>query len=79
MPPPVMQKLGASSVKAAARAAMITSALKWMLDKIPMSVVPPQFRVAVTMLKQLAPMSGYVGVFIAWSWDRIRSLDEGEY
>ncbi|KAF6754354.1 hypothetical protein DFP72DRAFT_384267 [Ephemerocybe angulata] len=77
LPPPVMAKLGASSVKAAARAAMITGALTWMLDKIPMAVIPVQFKPAVMMLKRLAPMASYVGVFIAWSWDRIRSLDDG--
>lgn len=78
LPPPVMAKLGASTVQAAARAAMVTSALKWMLDKLPMTVVPPQFRPAVTMLKTLAPLASYVGVFIAWSWDRIKALDEGK-
>ena len=78
LPPPVMAKLGSSSVKAAARAAMITSALKWMVDKIPMAVVPPQLKPAVTMLKTLAPIASYVGVFIAWSWDRIKALDEGK-
>ncbi|KAJ3509374.1 hypothetical protein NMY22_g16318 [Coprinellus aureogranulatus] len=77
LPPPVMAKLGASSVKAAARAAMVTSALKWMLDSIPLAVVPPQFRAAVKMLRTLAPIASYVGVFIAWSWDRIKALDEG--
>jgi hypothetical protein len=78
LPPPVMAKLGSSSVKAAARAAMVTSALKWMVDKIPMAVVPPQLKPAVTMLKTLAPIASYVGVFIAWSWDRIKALDEGK-
>ncbi|KAH6917085.1 hypothetical protein BKA70DRAFT_1367605 [Coprinopsis sp. MPI-PUGE-AT-0042] len=77
LPPPVMRKLGASSVEAAARAAMITSALKWMIDKIPLLLIPVQFRPAVKMLKSLTPFAGYVGVFIAWSWDRIRTFDEG--
>ncbi|EAU92314.2 hypothetical protein CC1G_00533 [Coprinopsis cinerea okayama7 len=77
LPPPVMAKLGATSVKAAARAAMITSALKWLIDKIPILLIPAQFRPAIKMLKSLTPFAGYVGVFIAWSWDRIRALDEG--
>lgn len=78
LPPPVMHKLNGMSLKASARAAMLTTALKWLLDKIPLMVIPVQFRPAVKMLKTLSPIVGYVGVFIAWSWDRIKSLDEGE-
>ena len=78
LPPPVMDKLGGLSIKASARAAMLTTALKFILDKIPLMVIPIQFRPAVKMLKTLSPIIGYVGVFIAWSWDRIKSLDEGK-
>ncbi|KAF8956081.1 hypothetical protein BDZ97DRAFT_1853534 [Flammula alnicola] len=77
LPPPVMGKLDGASLQATARAAMITTALKWLLEKIPILLVPPQFRPAVKMLKQLSPVVGYVGVFIAWSWDRVRALDKG--
>lgn len=77
LPPPVMAKLDGTSVKATARAAMLTTALKWLLDKIPMMLVPPQLRPAVKMLKQLSPVVGYIGVFIAWSWDRVRACDKG--
>ncbi|CAA7268066.1 unnamed protein product [Cyclocybe aegerita] len=77
LPPAVMVKLNATSLKATARAAMITTALKWLLDKIPMMLVPVQFRPAVTILKRMSPVTSYIGVFIAWSWDRIRSLDKG--
>ena len=78
LPPPVMKKLNGISLKASARAAVITTALKWALDKIPLMLVPLQFRPAVKMLKTLSPLVSYVGVFIAWSWERIKSLDEGE-
>lgn len=77
LPPPVMAKLDGTSVKATARAAMITTALKWLLDKIPMMLVPPQLRPAVMMLKRLSPVVSYIGVFIAWSWDRVRACDQG--
>ena len=77
LPPPVMAKLDNNTLKATARAAMITTALKWLLDKVPLTLIPPQFRPAVTLLKRLSPLTGYIGVFIAWSWDRVRSLDEG--
>lgn len=77
LPPPVMAKLDNKTLKATTRAAMITTAVKWLLDKIPLSLVPPQLRPAVKLLKQLSPLAGYIGIFIAWSWDRVRSLDEG--
>ena len=78
LPPPVMAKLNGMSLKATARAAMLTTALKWALDKIPLMIIPVQFRPAVKTLKTLSPLVSYVGVFIAWSWDRVKSLDEGE-
>ncbi|KAF4612215.1 hypothetical protein D9613_004099 [Agrocybe pediades] len=77
LPPPVMAQLDNTSLKATARAAMITTALKWLLDKIPIMLVPVQFRPAIKMLKQLSPVVSYVGVFIAWSWDRVRACDKG--
>jgi hypothetical protein len=77
LPPPIMEKLGSHSLKATARAAMITSALKWLLGKIPMMFVPAQLKPAVALLKRLSPVVGYVGIFIAWSWDRVRACDEG--
>jgi len=77
LPPPVMEKLNGISLKASARAAIITTALKWALDRIPLMLIPLQFRPAVKMLKTLSPLVSYVGVFIAWSWDRVKSLDDG--
>lgn len=78
LPPPVMAKLDGTSLKATARAAMITAALKWVLEKIPIMLVPIQFRPAVKLLKQLGPLVGYIGVFIAWSWNRVRACDKGK-
>lgn len=77
LPPPVMAKLNGTSLKATARAAMLTTALQWLLAKIPLMLIPVQFRPAVKMLKTLSPVVGYVGVFIAWSWERVKSLDKG--
>jgi hypothetical protein len=77
LPPPVMARLNGTSVEATARAAMLTTALKWLLDRVPLMLIPIQLRPAVKMLKMLSPVVGYVGVFIAWSWDRIKSLDKG--
>jgi len=77
IPPPVMAKLDNKAIKATTRAAMVATALKWLLQKIPVAIIPVQFRPAVILLKRLSPLTGYIGIFIAWSWDRVRSLDEG--
>jgi len=77
LPPPVMEKLGSTNVKATARAAMITTALKWFLDRLPMAMVPPTFKPTVALLKRLSPLIGYIGVFISWSWARITTYDDG--
>lgn len=78
-PPPVMAKLNNGAIKTTGRAAMLATALKWLLEKIPLAIIPAQFRPAVKLLKQLSPLVGYISVFIAWSWDRVRSLDEGGF
>ncbi|KAJ7755043.1 hypothetical protein DFH07DRAFT_959609 [Mycena maculata] len=78
LPPPVMKVLDNSHLAAVKRAAIITSALKWLLDKVPLAVLPPQVRPAVLVLKRLAPYLGYVGVFIAWSWTTIKARDKGD-
>ncbi|KAF9453892.1 hypothetical protein P691DRAFT_657724 [Macrolepiota fuliginosa MF-IS2] len=77
LPPSVMATLDSASLMATAQAAMITGALKWLLGKLPSMLVPAQFKPAVAMMKTLAPVAGYIGVFIAWSWNRIKSHDKG--
>jgi hypothetical protein len=77
LPPPVLDILNNKQLEAAKRAAMITTALKWLLDRIPVKVFPPQFRPILMLLKRLAPYLGYIGVFIAWSWGAIKAFDKG--
>jgi hypothetical protein len=74
-----MEKLGSTNVKATARAAIITTALKWFLDRLPMVMVPPTLKPSVALLKRLSPLIGYIGVFISWSWGRITTYDEGGF
>lgn len=59
------------------RAALLTTALKWLLDHIPAAAVPLQMRPALPMLRRIIPYTGYLGAFVAWSWDAIRSFDKG--
>jgi hypothetical protein len=56
---------------------MITTALKWLLDNIPVALIPPQFQLALKLGKSLIPLLGYIGGFIAWSWSGIKTFDKG--
>jgi hypothetical protein len=47
------------------------------MDHLPVSLLPPQMRPGVTILRHLVPYVGYMGGFIAWTWSAIRSFDKG--
>ena len=64
-------------LEAAKRAAIITPALQWCLGLVPLTVVPPQFRVEVSIAKRLAPWLGYGGAFMARSWGAMSSFEKG--
>jgi hypothetical protein len=64
-------------LEAAKRAAIITTALQWLLGRVPLTVVPPQFRAGVLVAQRLVPYLGYIGGFVAWSWGAMRSFDKG--
>ncbi|KIK70468.1 hypothetical protein GYMLUDRAFT_32491 [Collybiopsis luxurians FD-317 M1] len=78
LPPPIIAQLSSAHIAAAKRGAMITAALKWLIDQIPLMVIPPQMRASVLMLKRVSPYLGYVGAFVAWSWGRVQSNDQGQ-
>jgi hypothetical protein len=77
LPPPIMAQLSGAHIAAARRGAMLTAALKWVLDQVPMMMVPPQFQAGMMMLRRVSPFLGYVGAFIAWSWERVQTNDSG--
>ena len=77
LPPPILSLLDNKHVESVKRAALITTALKWLLDHIPVLAIPPQFRLAISLLKGLVPYLGYVGAFVAWSWGAIKTFDKG--
>lgn len=77
LPPPVLDALNDKQLEAAKRAAMITAALKWLLDHLPISVMPPQLRTSMYFLRRLVPYLGYIGGFIAWSWSAVKVFDKG--
>lgn len=47
------------------------------MDHLPVSLLPPQMRPGVAILRYLSPYVGYMGGFIAWGWSAIRSFDKG--
>ncbi|THV06519.1 hypothetical protein K435DRAFT_773211 [Dendrothele bispora CBS 962.96] len=77
LPPPIMAQLSSAHVAAAKRGAMLTAALKWVLDQVPIMMVPPQFQPGMMMLRRVSPYLGYVGAFIAWSWEKVQRSDTG--
>ncbi|KAJ7204452.1 hypothetical protein GGX14DRAFT_140714 [Mycena pura] len=78
LPPPVMKKLDSAHLTAAKRGTMLITALKYLLEKIPVMMLPPQIRPALVVLKRLTPYLGYVGVFVTWSWKAIMDHDQGD-
>ncbi|KAG8902187.1 hypothetical protein FRB99_004793 [Tulasnella sp. 403] len=77
LPPPVMLILNDKTLEATKRAAMITTAIGWLINNIPVAILPPPLRAAMTLLKGIVPFLGYIGGFIAWSWSEIKSFDKG--
>ena len=92
-----MRVLSDKSLEAAKRAAMITAALTWLVSHLPTTMLPPQMRAVVGVIKQIgvipdcaklqtrliahviAPIMGYVGGFIAWSWNTVQGFDKGAF
>ncbi|KAF8149350.1 hypothetical protein B0H34DRAFT_182774 [Crassisporium funariophilum] len=77
LPPPVLAILSDKTLEAAKRAAMITTALTWFFNNLPITALPPAVRPALLLLQRLAPFLGYIGTFISWSWGTIKSYDVG--
>ena len=79
LPPDVLTVLSDAHLTAVKRGALISASLKWLLDQIPLVLVPLPLRPSVMMLKRLSPYLGYVGAFFAWSWEKIKAKDQGAF
>ncbi|KXN90097.1 hypothetical protein AN958_05102 [Leucoagaricus sp. SymC.cos] len=77
LPPSAVATLDSVFLKATAQAAVVTGALKWLLNKVPDVLVPAQFKPVLVMMRRLGPVVGYIGVFVTWSWGRIKRHDRG--
>lgn len=56
---------------------MITVALTWFFNNLPVAALPLAVRPALYLLQRLVPYLGYLGTFIAWSWNTIKTYDVG--
>ncbi|KIP10093.1 hypothetical protein PHLGIDRAFT_115730 [Phlebiopsis gigantea 11061_1 CR5-6] len=77
LPPPVLDVLDNKQLEGAKRAALLTTALKYALDRVPIVMIPPPARPAMMLLKACTPYLGYVGGFVAWSWSAVKNFDKG--
>ena len=77
IPPPMMKVLDDKSIDIAKKANIISTALQWILDHVP-SGLPVELVAVVLVLKAIAPIIGYIGAFISWSWGTIKGFDKGQ-
>ncbi|KAI0094338.1 hypothetical protein BDY19DRAFT_912293 [Irpex rosettiformis] len=77
LPPPILATLDTQTLTAAKRAALLTAALKYALDRVPLAIVPAPAQPAMRMCKAFTPYLGYVGGFVAWSWGAVKGFDMG--
>jgi hypothetical protein len=56
---------------------MLTTSIQWLFGKLPLAVVPLQFRPGLLIAKRFLPYIGYVGAAIAWGWSGIKGYDKG--
>ncbi|KAF9042485.1 hypothetical protein BJ165DRAFT_1487366 [Panaeolus papilionaceus] len=77
LPPPVLEILDDKTLEATKRAAMITTALTWFFNNLPINSLPIAVRPALLLLQRIAPFVGYIGTFISWSWKTVKSYDVG--
>ncbi|KAM5538215.1 hypothetical protein V8D89_008102 [Ganoderma adspersum] len=77
LPPPVLSMLNDKEIEAAKLGAMLTTALTWILNNVPDTILPPSLRPALQLVKSLVPYLGYIGGFVAWSWSAIKGFDIG--
>ena len=77
LPPPILATLDTQTLTAAKRAALLTTALKYALDRVPLAIVPAPAQPAMRLCKAFTPYLGYVGGFVAWSWGAVKGFDKG--
>ena len=72
-----MKVLDDKTIDIAKKANIISTALQWILDHVP-SGLPLELMAVVLVLKAIAPIIGYIGAFVSWSWGTVKSFDKGQ-
>ena len=73
----MIKVLDDETVDIAKKANLISTALQWILNHVP-SGLPLELMAVVVVLKAIAPIIGYIGAFVSWSWSAIKSFDKGQ-
>lgn len=53
--------LSDQKLEAAKRAALVTTALQWMIDHVPTALLPPQIGLVMSLIRGIIPALGYIG------------------
>ncbi|THV04728.1 hypothetical protein K435DRAFT_574992, partial [Dendrothele bispora CBS 962.96] len=77
LPPPVLSILSDDATEATKRAALVTTALTWLFNNIPVTLLPPPLQPILLLMQKIVPLVGYIGTFISWSMSQIKSYDVG--
>ncbi|PWZ03697.1 hypothetical protein BCV70DRAFT_22043 [Testicularia cyperi] len=77
LPQPVIDSLEDDVDEAEKIANLINKCLTFMLNNIPAGL-PTALGTVITILKAIAPTTGYISTFIGWSWDTIKSFNKGQ-
>lgn len=78
LPEPVMKVLNDKTIEAVKRAAMIATALGWLVNNIPTAGLPIELQAVMSVAKSLVPILGYIGGFVSWYWSTVASFNKGE-
>ncbi|CBQ68390.1 conserved hypothetical protein [Sporisorium reilianum SRZ2] len=77
LPQPVLDAMDGDVDEAEKIANLINKCLTYILNNVPAGL-PASFAAVVTILKAIAPTTGYISTFIGWSWDTIKSFNKGQ-
>ncbi|KAN0060932.1 hypothetical protein ACQY0O_006666 [Thecaphora frezii] len=77
LPEAILGQLDGDVDEAEKIANLVNKCLNYILNNIPADL-PAPLTTVITILKAIAPVTGYVSTFIGWSWDTIKSFDKGQ-
>lgn len=77
LPQPVLDSLDGDVDEAEKIANLINTCLTYILNNVPAGL-PAGFAAVITILKAIAPTTGYISTFIGWSWDTIKGFNNGQ-